>query len=111
MLRSGLAFLPYEKGRLVGQSILISPPRHPLWARLATAMVDAYDSRCYETLNTGPDKLTSLWNAWCGGDVMRGVVLHDGMIRGPVTMHRTVSHAPDSNWCCPMAASWLLACC
>merc|ERR1712078_485583 len=51
LVASGGVYLPFEKGRLVGQSILISPPGHPLWPALARAMVMQYDRNCYETQN------------------------------------------------------------
>ena len=84
--------LPFEKGRLVGQSILISSvPEHPLWRILATRMVRGYDPNCYETLNTGPDRLTLLWNEMCESDhpALRNATLHRGLVRGPVTWHHT----------------------
>ena len=91
MRLTGKVYLPFEKGRLVGQSILISPSRHPLWAYLANRMVGEYDGSCYETLNTGPDKLTLLWNELChsGHPLIADVVLHEGLIKGPVTRHHT----------------------
>lgn len=83
LLASGRVYLPFEKGRLVGQAILISPPGHPLWATLAHSMVSQYDPRCYETMNTGPDKLTALWNeAACApslSNVFQSVSLHEGL--------------------------------
>lgn len=99
MLATGLAYLPFEKARLVGQSILISPPGHPIWRHLARAMVTDYDSNCYETLNTGPDKLTELWNALCfdRSDVLAGVTLHRGLIKGPITQHLMTGHRTWKN--------------
>jgi len=83
LLASGRVYLPFEKGRLVGQAILISPPGHPLWATLAHSMMSQYDPRCYETMNTGPDKLTALWNeAACApslSEAFRSVSLHEGL--------------------------------
>ena len=89
MLRSGQAYLPLEKDTLIGQSILISPPRHPLWEALALAMVNNYDARCYETMNTGPDAVTNLWNGFCSKKalVLNRVRLHNGLTTGPVTWH------------------------
>jgi len=89
LMATGKVVLPFEKGRLVGQSILISPPRHPLWSVLAARMVADYDDRCYETLNTGPDKLTNLWNEMCSraDPRLRDVVLHEGLINGQMTKH------------------------
>ena len=84
--------LPFEKGRLVGQSILISSvPEQPLWRILATRMVRGYDPKCYETLNTGPDRLTLLWNEMCESDhpALWNATLHRGLVRGPVTRHHT----------------------
>ena len=65
LLSTDKVYLPFEKGRLVGQSIIVSPARHPFLLAIATKMVSQYDSRCYETMNTGPDKLTWLWNDMC----------------------------------------------
>ena len=91
LVASGGVYLPFEKGRLVGQSILISPPGHPLWPALARAMVMQYDRNCYETQNTGPDKLTDLWNRMCArnSSLLHGVTLHKGLIKGPITLHHT----------------------
>ena len=84
--------VPFEKDRLVGQSILFSStPKHPLWRILATRMVHGYNPDCYETLNTGPDRLTLLWNEMCEGrhNALRNATLHRGLVRGPVTWHHT----------------------
>ena len=60
-------------------------------------MVDEYDSRCYQTLNTGPDKLTLLWNELCAREdpLLADAELIDGLIKGPITVreHRTPTHA------------------
>ena len=91
LLRTGRVYLPFEKHQLVGQFLLIdaSPQRHPLWESLAAGMVKSYDSRCYETLNTGPDRLTRLWNELCQANSSRlqNVTLHDGLVRGPISQH------------------------
>ena len=70
-------------------------------------MVGSYNDRCYETMNTGPDRLTQLYNGMCSrwntttrthdlshdSPELHGVMLHDGMMTGPVSTHR-VSNAP-----------------
>jgi hypothetical protein len=100
LVQSGRVYLPFEKGRLVGQAILIGPPRHPLWAAVATAMVNRYDPNCYETLNTGPDKLTVLWNEVCidKADVLRGVSLHAGLDGGKGIDGSIVRHLRSGEW-------------
>jgi hypothetical protein len=90
-----------QLGRLVGQSILISPPNQPFWKQLAHRLVEDYNASCYETMNTGPDAITRIWNEQCSRDQAvaaprvpvrhaldtRGVLLMDGLIAGPVTFH------------------------
>lgn len=92
MLASGLTFIPLEKQRFVGQSILVSPPRRPLWARLAAETVARYGSKCYETMNTGTHLTTELWNKWCieRDAVLSGVVLQS--MSGVVTWHHTMNN-------------------
>jgi len=92
MLASGLTFIPLEKQRFVGQSILVSPPRRPLWARLAAETVARYGSKCYETMNTGTHLTTELWNEWCieRDAVLSGVVLQS--MSGVVTWHHTMNN-------------------
>ena len=100
LVASGRAYLPFEKGRLAGQAILISPPGHPLWATLAHSMVNDYDPRCYETLNTGPDKLTALWNAQIQrsgliADAFQSASLHEGLDGG---LGAIVKHRRTGSW-------------
>lgn len=93
--------LPFEKGRLVGQSIMLaSRPRHPFWLHLIDWLVSTYDSNCYEPTNTGPDALTTFWNLHC---IMYGVndevVIAEGFMSGPITSHRATgswTHVGDS---------------
>ena len=83
VVRLGRIVLPFEADRLVGQSLLISPPREPFWPALASELVRAYNSSCYETANTGPDAITSVWNAWgCAPRHTRRVLLMRGFIDG-----------------------------
>jgi hypothetical protein len=79
--------LPFEVGRLIGQSILISPPRRPFWRQLATRLVRGYNGSCYEPMNTGPDAITRVWNEESCSPVVRGVLLMDGLLDGPVVRH------------------------
>lgn len=63
----GAVILPFERDRLVGQSIMVSPTRrHVFWKRLIDWLVDTYDPHCYEPTNTGPDAVTTFWNKFCG---------------------------------------------
>ena len=91
--------LPFEVGRLIGQSIIISPPRRLFWRQLALALVRGYNASCYEPMNTGPDAITRLWNEHgCAplagrrrssvtGLNTHGVLLMDGLLDGPVVKH------------------------
>ncbi|KAL1510571.1 hypothetical protein AB1Y20_006872 [Prymnesium parvum] len=86
--------LPFEVGRLIGQSILISPPRQPFWRELSARLVRGYNKSCYEPMNTGPDAITRVWNEHygiCGTSrsVAGGadVLIVDGFTQGPVTFH------------------------
>ena len=81
--------LPFEKGRFVGQSLMISPrPRHPFWLHLIDWLVQEYDPRCYEPYNTGPDALTRFWNEACAQYAAnKSVLIADGLLNGPLTVH------------------------
>ena len=95
-VRLNRIILPYEVGRLIGQSILISPPNQLFWKQLAHRLVQDYNSSCYEPQNTGPDAITRVWNERCGGAApragrppldVRGVLIVDGLTMGPLTFH------------------------
>lgn len=93
VLRTGRAVFPLEKGRLVGQSLLASPARHPVWLAIIDSLVAAYDPRCYEPHNTGPDALTAWWNGECHEPRWRLTVeVSDGFTRGAVSLHH-VTHS------------------
>jgi hypothetical protein len=90
--RSKISLSVAHHRRFVGQSILVSPPRRPLWARLAAETVARYGSKCYETMNTGTHLTTELWNKWCieRDAVLSGVVLQS--MSGVVTWHHTMNN-------------------
>ena len=112
-----LVTLPFEKNRLVGQSLLLSPyPKHPFWLKLINWLVETYDPNCYEPTNTGPDAMTTYWNIVCldaeyaaGGSAR--VRISDGFMAGPATIHHatgswtgvanSVNHRIDSARLCP----------
>lgn len=93
---SSRLILPYESGHgrsLVGQSFLISPPRHPFWLALIGELVRRYDAGCYEPFNTGPDAVTAVLNTMCPTMHARGVasdmLVLDGLLAGPIALHHT----------------------
>ena len=80
--------LPSEKGRLVGQSIMMSPrPQAAFWLHLIDWLVAHYDPACYEPLNTGPDAVTAFWNAVCAEYHNGSVIITHGLMTGPITRH------------------------
>ena len=79
--------LPFEKGRLVGQSIMLAPaPQHAFWMKLIDWLVEHYDPACYEPLNTGPDAVTIFWNTVCT-EWSTSVIVADGFMTGKTTYH------------------------
>lgn len=87
-IRDAELTLPWEKERLIGQSIMISrSPRHPFWASLAKELVARYNRACYEPDNTGPDALTRAWPKLCLDGPRTPLRLHRGLLAGPVALH------------------------
>ena len=96
--------------RVVGQSLLISPARHPFWLALIHFLVARYDPRCYEPLNTGPDALTAFVNSLCAAAsststrpaaqtertrarlLLHNVSFEDGFGAGYITRHLATGH-------------------
>ena len=98
---SGRVLLPFERGaggnrRLVGQSLLISPAKHPFWLGLIKHLVTRYDRRCYAPSNTGPDAVTMYVNRHVcmqdveharAGGVAERLSIEEGFMGGPITHH------------------------
>ena len=45
--------------------VTVSLPRHPFWLALVSDLVERYDLRCYEPMNTGTMALTAFVNRAC----------------------------------------------
>ena len=55
---AALAF-PWEKKRLLGQSMLVSPKAEPMWRHVVSYMLRQRRDQCTAPFTTGPDALTS----------------------------------------------------
>ena len=87
-----LVVLPFEKRRLAGQAIMLSPrPRHPFWIELIESLVSEYDSHCYEPSTTGPDAVTHALNNLCRKNrtsaTLTAIRVADGFMTGPISSH------------------------
>jgi hypothetical protein len=95
----------YQQRFVVGQSLLVSPPRHPFWLALMHFLIARYDARCYEPMNTGPDALTAFVNGLCAQAdsqshvegararrLLRNVSIQRGFGDGRITRHHATGH-------------------
>lgn len=87
----GVVVLPLERvGHfprcLAGQSLMMSPPRHPFWLGLIEFLISKYDPRCYEPHNTGPDAVAMFVNHACK-QATRNMMFSPNFISGPITAH------------------------
>lgn len=115
----------YSRRLVVGQSLLLSPPRNPFWLALIQFLVARYDKRCYEPMNTGPDALTDFINTLCvsaaasprraesvrARGLLRNVSLEWGFGDGRITRHHATgrwrtqqsrAHQREHAWSCTL---------
>ena len=60
--------------------MIVSPPRHPFWLALVSDLVERYDPRCYEPMNTGTMALTAFVNrAVCRDRNYTDVLVQEGL--------------------------------
>ena len=60
--------------------VIVSPPRHPFWLALVSDLVERYDPRCYEPMNTGTMALTAFVNrAVCRDRNFTDVLVQEGL--------------------------------
>eukprot|EP00747_Dinoflagellata_sp_TGD_P220969 gnl/TRDRNA2_/TRDRNA2_92881_c0_seq2.p1 gnl/TRDRNA2_/TRDRNA2_92881_c0~~gnl/TRDRNA2_/TRDRNA2_92881_c0_seq2.p1 ORF type:complete len:331 (+),score=32.29 gnl/TRDRNA2_/TRDRNA2_92881_c0_seq2:1-993(+) len=97
LMASNKVTLPFENDRMVGQSFMISPPRHPFMLEVMEYLVKRYNPACYATMNTGPDALTEFWLSSGGCDAhKKDIQLSDGVLTGKIAQHHhTWSWAND----------------
>ena len=70
---------------IIGQFMMISPPRQKLWVDLMHYIITNYDKRKYVTYNTGPDAVSSFMKQYKN---KKDVNFLCGLQNGPYVLHR-----------------------
>tara|TARA_R110002012_G_scaffold263932_1_gene447173 strand:- start:1460 stop:2119 length:660 start_codon:yes stop_codon:yes gene_type:complete len=87
-LLDGRVVFPVESSfnrNLVGQFMMITPPRHRLWVHLMHYIIVNYSKEKYVPYNTGPDAVSSFFKEYNHRDDVNFLC---GLQNGPYVLHR-----------------------